>query len=232
MSSDVIDDLPSLKDRFAALAAERKATWSPEALAINQNQRTLLVHEHGLKPHIAAGDIVPPAVLTTTDGSPLTLDELVVDGRAVLIFFRFAGCPTCNIALPYYRDTLWPALQHEGIPLVAISPQPIEPLAAIVSRHALPFPVASDSGLALARALGITYVFDDASREAAIAKGGRSEDINGTSVWELPKPAVIIIDRGRVVRFAELSPDWTERTESSVILSALGLPAQQDLLNA
>ncbi|GBQ25832.1 AhpC/TSA family protein [Gluconacetobacter azotocaptans] len=212
---------PSLRARFQALEDERRRSWAPDALAINANQRAQLVREHGNQPHVGVGDVLPAATLTRTDGQPAALDALVANGPAVLVFFRFANCPACNIALPYYRDTLWPALKDAQIPLVAISPQPIAALGEIATRHHLPFPVLSDTDLALSRALGLTYIFDAPSRDAAEAKGGTSEALNGTASWELPKPSVIVIGPGRVVRFADISPDWMDRTETPAILAAL-----------
>jgi peroxiredoxin len=214
---------PSLHARFQTLDDERRRSWSPEALAINLNQRARLVREHGQQPHVGVGDVLPPAKLAALDGQPAVLDALVANGPAVLVFFRFATCPACNIALPYYRDTLWPALKAAGIPLVAISPQPIGALGEITTRQDLPFAVLSDPGLALSRALGLTYVFDTPSREAAEAKGGTSEALNGTASWELPKPSVIVIGPGRVVRYVDISPDWMDRTETPAVLAALGL---------
>lgn len=216
---------PSLRAQFQAVEEERARTWAPEALAINVNQRELLVREHGRAGRVVSeGDVLPAVTLQATDGSTVSLDDLVAHGPAVLVFFRFAGCPACNIALPHYRDTLWPDLRKAGIPLVAVSPQPGAALAEIVARHDLPFPVVTDTGLHLARALGIAYTFDEPSRQAALAKGGKSASLNGLDdTWELPKPAVIVLGPGRVVRFADVSPDWMDRTESGDILSALGL---------
>uniref|UniRef100_UPI003B5BF6B8 peroxiredoxin-like family protein n=1 Tax=Novacetimonas labruscae TaxID=3229898 RepID=UPI003B5BF6B8 len=170
MNADHFTTGASLRNRFLELENERKRSWAPEALAVNVNQRAALVAGHGLQPHVVVGDTLPPASLATVDGHTITLDELSAQGPAVLVFFRFAGCPACNIALPHYRDTLWPALRAAHIPLVAISPQPPALLKEIVSRHDLPFPVATDSNLALSRALGITYVFDAPSRSARTGK--------------------------------------------------------------
>ncbi|QHC36529.1 peroxiredoxin-like family protein [Komagataeibacter xylinus] len=229
MNADHFNTGASLRSRFLELENERKRSWTPEALAVNARQRATLVAGHGLQPHVVVGDSLPPASLTIVDGRMITLDDLTAQGPAVLVFFRFAGCPACNIALPHYRDTLWPALQAAHIPLIAISPQPPALLKEIVSRHELPFPVATDSNLGLSRALGITYVFDAPSRSAAEAKGGTSHGLNGTDAWELPKPAVIVIRPGRIVQFADISPDWMDRTETPAILSALGLPVKESL---
>ncbi|KXV79579.1 alkyl hydroperoxide reductase, partial [Gluconobacter japonicus] len=94
-----------------------------------------------------------------------------------------------------------------------------------------PFPVLNDPELALSQDLGITYLFDETAQEAAISKGSRSEALNGTPRWELPKPTVLVLNPGRVVRFIDISPDWMRRTETSTILKVLGLD-QKDVSHA
>jgi peroxiredoxin len=217
----------SLRSRFQALDDERARTWTPEAFAVNRNQRAALISNHDPASHVQVGDILPDVSLPTVGGETVSLETISGKGRSVLIFFRFSGCPACNIALPYYRDTLWPALSAAGISLVAISPQPLGPLNEIVHRHALPFPVASDTGLKLSRALGITYKFDEPSRRAAEAKGGDSGILNGLDqTWELPKPTVLLIGAGRVVHFVDVSPDWMDRSSSETILHAVRLTTE------
>ncbi|MFT8895392.1 MAG: peroxiredoxin-like family protein [Acetobacter sp.] len=214
-----------LRAKFRELEEERERTWEPAALAVNINQRTTLIRDHGKAASVVkTGDVLPPLTLSALDGSMVSLDDLVAKGPAVLVFFRFAGCPACNIALPHYRDTLWPELKASGIPLLAISPQPKALLSEIATRHDLPFPVATDTGLKLSRALGLTYTFDEPSRQSALAKGGKSEALNGLEdTWELPKPAGIVLGPGGGGRFADVAPYWMARTERAHVLAALGL---------
>ncbi len=54
-----------------------------------------------------------------------------------------------------------------------------------------------------------------------VAKGFSLGDLIGTGTWELPTPAVIILDRGRVICFIDISPDWVVRTEADVVLAQL-----------
>lgn len=213
----------SLQSRYEAVEAERRRTWSPEALAGNIAQREALVRAQPETTHVKAGDVLSPYTLLDADGATVSLDDLTSSGPAVLVFFRFAGCPACNIALPYYAETLATVLKAAGIPLVAVSSQPFPELDSIRTRNDLPFPVLNDPELTLSQDLGITYLFDEAAREAAISKGSRSEALNGTSRWELPKPTVLVLNPGRVVRFIDISPDWMRRTETSTILKVLGL---------
>jgi len=210
----------SLSARFQALERERQQSWTAEDLAINQNQRALLVREHDLSAYADVGDRFPSAKLTSLDGTHLSFPQ--ADNKpTVLVFFRFAGCPACNIALPFYRDHLFPELERLGVELIAISPQPIHLLKVISETHHLPFAVVADEGLSLSQKLGITYQYDEPSRQAAVEKGIDPRNLNGTDRWVLPKPAVYVLDRENRIIFRDVSPDWMERTEVAPILNAL-----------
>lgn len=211
----------SLKDRLADLHAERVRTWDPAALKINIDQRRTLVEEADPSTWIQVGERLEPFTLLDVEGGELRLETLIQRGPAVLVFFRFAGCPACNIALPYYEERLAAGLRDLGATLVAVSPQIPERLVEIRTRHDLSFKVASDPGNALGRRLGILYTADEASQAAQRAKGGFIGETTGTGTWELPQPAVVVIDHERVVRFVDVSPDWLVRTEAETVLEAV-----------
>lgn len=213
--------LNSLKDRLAALHAERVRTWDPAQLKINIDQRQTLVDTADPSRWVKVGERLEPFVLRDVEGGDLPLERLIERGPAVLIFFRFAGCPACNIALPYYEEALAPGLRDLGATLVAVSPQVPERLGEIKARHGLSFKVASDRNNDLGRRFGILYTADEASQAAQRAKGGFIGDTIGTGTWELPQPAVIVIDHERVVRFVDVSPDWLARTEADPVLEAV-----------
>jgi peroxiredoxin len=211
----------SLAKLLADLHAERVRTWDPAALKVNVEQRAILVAEANPDAWIKVGDVVEPFDLKDVEGGDLTLKNLTSKGPAVLVFFRFAGCPACNIALPYYERALQPTLRALGVPLVAVSPQVPERLGEIHARHGLTFKVASDPDNALGRRFGILYTADEASRAAQRARGGSIGETTGTGTWELPQPTVVVIDRNQVVRFADVSPDWLVRTEVEPVIAAV-----------
>ena len=163
---------------------------------------------------VAVGDHVDAFTLEPSTGGKLTLEELTADGPVLLIFFRFAGCPACNLALPYYERQLRPALDAAGIRLVAVSPHlPENGLDDIRARHGLGFTVASDRDNALGRRFGLTFEPEDAPPVAADDAGWIGA-LTGTGTWELPQPATILIDQNHRVRFIDVSPDWLVRTET------------------
>jgi peroxiredoxin len=194
---------------------------NPADLQVNIDQRQELVDTADYAGFVKPGDRVPDFTLDEVGGETLTRDGLLAGGPAVLVFFRFAGCPACNIALPYYQRQLWPGLAALGVPLIAVSPQVPEKLIEIKARHDLPFLVATDPGNALARHFGILYSANAASRTLAAAKGYEIGEITGTGTWELPMPTVVVIDRDGIVRFADVAPDWLKRTETEPVLDAV-----------
>ncbi|BCW89204.1 hypothetical protein sos41_23610 [Alphaproteobacteria bacterium SO-S41] len=215
------DGTKSLGDLLGALHEERVRSWAPESLKVNVEQRQTLVEQARTARFVTAGDVVTPFTVTEVGGAELSLGGLLQDGPAVLVFFRFATCPACNIALPYYDRALWPGLQRLGASLTAISPQVSERLGAIKAKHGFQFNVATDADNALGRRFGILYEADAASKAAALKNGNFIGDVTGTGTWELPQPAVLVIDRDRVVRFADVSPDWLVRTEAEPVLAAV-----------
>lgn len=210
----------SLSAQFEALHAERVRTWDPAQLAKNVDTRKALVAAFDPDKVVKVGDRVDGFDLPTSSGGTVSLDKLLSDGPAVLIFFRYAGCPACNLALPYYDRQLWPALQAEGASLVAISPHLVDKgLDDIRSRHSLHFTIASDKDNGLARHFGINFARGEVP--AGQPTPGWIGELTGTGTAEFPQPAVIIIDSDHIVRFVDVSPDWLDRTEAPEILDAL-----------
>lgn len=208
----------TLKDRYAALQAERERSWSPAQLAANALQRQRLVDRFDPAAIAQPGDQLPPLTLDDAEGGPVDLDKLTANGPALFIFFRFAGCPACNIALPYYADWLYPALKDRGIPLVALSPQQPGKLREIKARHGLPFVIATDADNRLASLLGISFVPDD---RPSPPPAGWIGEVTGTGSWELPQPAILLLGPGRVVQFLQVSPDWLDRPEAADIIERI-----------
>jgi peroxiredoxin len=208
----------SLKAQFDALHAERERTWEPAQLARNIETRQRLVDAFDPSAVVRPGDRVAPFGLEDSQGGEIALADLLSGGPAVLVFFRFAGCPACNLALPYYDRQLRPALDALGATLVAVSPHlPEKGLDAIRERHQLGFRVAADRDNRLARRFGIS--FDRGVVPAGQPTPGWIGELTGTGTAELPQPAVIVIDRDATIRFADISPDWLDRTEAPDILA-------------
>lgn len=212
---------PSVTQHLAALHAHRVETMPPVDLQANIGQRRRLEAAADRSQFVKEGDVVEPFVLEEVHGERLTLDGLTAEGPVVLVFFRFAGCPACNISLPHYQRELHAGVRELGARLVAVSPQPPELLVEIKDRHALELEVATDRGNTLGRRFGITFTPDEQWLGYAQSKGLDLGLVTGTANGELPMPTVVVIDEQHVVRFADVHPDWLVRTEADAVLDAL-----------
>ena len=170
---------------------------------------------------VAEGDTVPEADLVRTDGSATTLSAALGGRPAVLVFYRGAWCPYCNIALQTYQRDLLPALRDRGVELVAISPQTPEASEQAVQNGGLEFTVLSDPANALIRRLGIITEPSPEARGAHTELGFDVADSNADATGDIPFPTVLVVDADRVVRFADVHVDYTTRTEVPEILAAV-----------
>ncbi|CUU59678.1 Peroxiredoxin [Parafrankia irregularis] len=203
------------------LQATRDAEWAPEQLRAHADLRRSLEENADRARFVRPGDVVAPFALAEVGGGSVVLDDLLADGPVTLVFFRFEGCPACNTALRGYQLTLAPALRELGAHLVIVSPQIPEKLLAIKERHGFEFLVASDPDRVLIDSFGIGFAPDAAARDESRRSGVDLGAILGTGEWTLPYPTVVVIDRDRIVRFADVHPDWMVRTDSSAVLAAV-----------
>ena len=122
----------------------------------------------------APGSILPDAPLLDLHGAATTLyDAPPGDHSAVLVFYRGAWCPFCNIALRTYQLALLPELDRRRVALVAISPQAPDGSLTMQEKNDLTFTVLSDPGLHLARSVGIeTAPSGGGPRSPAAARSG------------------------------------------------------------
>jgi peroxiredoxin len=170
---------------------------------------------------VAPGDVLEEFTLPDANGADVSLSELVADGPLVLVFYRGGWCPFCNLALREYQAELVPQLGRYGATMAAISPQKPDESLSTVEKHALEFSVLSDAGARVTRRLGVAFQQAEDVLEAQRALGLDIRQGNGEGATELPMPTVLVVDRDRVVRFADVKPDYTSRTEVEAIIAAL-----------
>jgi peroxiredoxin len=211
----------TLRARFRALEEARGREWSPAQLAQNRAQRRALLDAFDPAAAVGVGDRLPDAPFLDLAGNALTLSQTVGRGPAVLVFFRFATCPADAIALPHYDR----ALADAGVPVLAISPQVPDRLAAIRRLHELRLRVVSDPGGALAERLGLNFVPIDVPEPPP---AGWIGEVTGTGTWKLPQTSVLIVDGDLVVRWAAIDPDWLDRVEAQDVLAALAALRRAD----
>lgn len=207
--------------RLAGFTTAFDEQVGPGIAAVFRGEQSDLVAAGSPPDAVAIGDIVPDARLVRSDGESTTLARELDRRPAALVFFRGAWCPYCNITLRAYAAELAPALAERGERLVAISPQTPEAGATLESEAALGFPVLSDAGLVLARALGLATEPSAEARAAHATLGFDVADDNVDGTGAVPFPTVLVVDADRRVAFADVHVDYTTRTEPGAVLAAL-----------
>jgi peroxiredoxin len=170
---------------------------------------------------IAIGERMPDAELVDVHGQSTTLTTAIAGRRTVLVFYRGVWCPFCNIAMNAYQAELLPAVTDRGIALIAVSPQKPDGSLTMQEKNHLTFTVVSDPTNTLAAAAGILTAPSDAARAAQLEHGLDLTAVNADGTTTLPMPATAILDPDRTVRWIDVHPDYTTRSEPADILAAL-----------
>jgi len=205
-------------EQLKAAAAERLPTDVVEVF--DRSIQNLL--DQGVPAEVVAvGDTLDSFTLRDVTGAQVTLDQLVETGPAVIVFYRGGWCPYCNLALRTYQQELHPKLAAFGARLVAVSPQSPDQSLSTVEKAELGFTVLSDPGSRVAQQIGIVFQQADEVLDAQRKLGLDLAQVNAEGSTRLPRPTVLIVEHNRVVRFVDVQPDYTARTEVADILSAL-----------
>jgi peroxiredoxin len=170
---------------------------------------------------VKVGDVLEPFTLDDATGTPVGLGQIVESGPAVIVFYRGGWCPYCNLALRTYQQELLPQLGALDARLVAISPQSPDESLSTVEKAALGFTVLSDPGSRLADRIGIAFEQAGDVLAAQRKLGLDLTKVNAEGAVRLPRPTVLVVDQDRTVRFVDVQPDYTARTEVADIVAAL-----------
>ena len=191
-----------VKDAFDREQAGLAAAGLPEGIAV-------------------AGTLVADGALLDPHGTPTTLYGVTGGGTSVLVIYRGAWCPYCKITLSTYQAQLMPHLTQRGITLVAVSPQAPDGSLSMAEKNDLTFTVVSDPGNTIAAQLGVLTAPSDDARAAQLQLGLDVAALNADATVTLPMPTTAILDSDHVLRWIDVHPDYSTRTEAQQILDAL-----------
>jgi hypothetical protein len=155
-------------------------------------------------------------------GATTTLHAATGGGPAVIVFYRGGWCPYCNLALRTYSQELYPELAERDIELIAVSPHKPDGSLSTQQKNELPFPVLSDPRNALAAELGI--LLPARTNEIRTAQENIGTDlltVNADGTENLPMPTVAALNAEHQLRWIDIHPDYTTRTEVADILTTV-----------
>jgi peroxiredoxin len=168
----------------------------------------------------SAGDRAPAFRLPDARGGHVALHDLLTDGPVVLVFYRGAWCPYCNLQLAAFQTAL-ADIRAAGATLVAVSPQTPDQSLTFAEQKALEFPVLSDAGNAVADAYGLVFTQSAAPTATSRELGIELSDYNGEDSNTLPAASTFVIAADGVIRFASVSGDYRWRVGPEEVLAVL-----------
>ena len=169
---------------------------------------------------LGVGDTAPDFRLPDARGGEVALSDLLARGPVVLVFYRGAWCPYCNLQLAAYQGAL-AEITDAGATLVAISPQTPDASLTLAEQRELAFPVLSDAGNAVAASYGVVLAQPEATAAELHKLGVDLADFNGNHSGRLPAAATFVIGRDGAVGFASVSGDYRWRVGPEEVLTAL-----------
>jgi peroxiredoxin len=166
---------------------------------------------------LQSGDKAPGFELADQKGTLVRAADLLRKCKLVMCFFRGRWCPFCVGQLEA-MNAIYPQIQRLGASIVAISPQTVHQSYLMADQHRLRFPLLSDTANQVARQFGLVYRVPEYQQEIYQRAFVNLPFANGESSWELPIPAVYIVDRESTILYAAANPDYTERPEPAEVL--------------
>lgn len=169
---------------------------------------------------LGVGDAAPVFTLPNARGESISLEDLLVAGSVVLVFYRGAWCPYCNLQLAAFQGELG-EIRAAGATLVGISPQTPDASLSFADSHALEFPVLSDSGNRVAAQYGLRFTHSTASTAILQELGVDNVAIYGDDSNTLPAATTYVIQPDGTISFAAVSGDFRWRVGPEEVLAAL-----------
>lgn len=172
-----------------------------------------------IRPLLIGSDL-PESSLSTLEGEEVSIRELTKKNPTVIVFYRGGWCPYCNKQLAGLND-IQGQMDSLGFQVIAISPDNAAHLSKTADKEELAYTLLSDSKMELARKMGIAFKMDKKTLKKYKLFGIDLKEASGESHYQLPAPAVFVLDRKGVVQFSYVNPNYKVRLSPKVLLAVL-----------
>lgn len=170
---------------------------------------------------LAVGDRAPLFKALDADSNYFVLEQSLIKGPVVLIFYRGHWCPVCNQHLGILQDSL-KYIEERGARVVAVSPEIPEFLNKMEGQTGASFNLLYDEGSKIADAYGVS--FKPSSFKVFtynVFAGAKMKEAHDNEVQILPIPATYIINSEGIIIWRQFDPDYKKRSSVKDIISAL-----------
>lgn len=169
---------------------------------------------------IPVGQGVPNVRGVDLKGQSVALAAIYEKSPVLLVFYREGWCPYCNREI-HALSMAYPEFEKRGVTPVAMSVDLPEADSLSQATYTIPFPVLSDTSAESLLSFHVVKPADAAQLEHAKAPGVNVEQNSAQSHHEIAIPALFLIDRTGVVRWAHSDPEYQVRPSTAQILAAI-----------
>lgn len=172
-------------------------------------------------PGLKVGESAPDFSALTAAGSRIILSDLYQNGPVVLIFYRGAWCPYCNLHLRQFQSKL-SEFREFGATIIAVSVDKPEYTQKMSDDQSLGFDVISNPDAGIIADYKSSFLVPKAL--AAKYKNEYGLDLelySGRQDYLIAVPATYVIDSDGVIRFAYADTDYTTRVSPDQVLNFL-----------
>ena len=167
---------------------------------------------------ILDGSKIPNANVALADGTPVSLQGLVMQKPSIVLFYRGGWCPYCNRQLAGLKS-IEKELVDLGYQVLAISPESPERLQQQKLETEFAVTLISDKNLEAIQGFGVGFTLDDATT-SRYSERGFNLTLNSNGKAVLPAPAIFIVDKAGSVNFSYVNPNYRQRPSETLILAA------------
>ena len=172
-------------------------------------------------PGLAAGSPAPDFELPNADGKPIRLYDELKKGPVILVFYRGAWCPYCNIQLHAYQKS-YSQFQQYNAQIIAITPQQPDKSLQQIKKDKFPFEILSDLDDVVIKTYNLYFKVPEKLHKLYKERFGLDiEKFNGKGRLGLPVPGTYVIDTNGIIIAAYAELDYKKRMEPVDILNAL-----------
>ena len=206
-------------DQYMEKSKKEKSPFSSSDMAVMEKAGKDLASKMPA-PGIKVGEKAPDFVLNNALGQAVNLKDKLKQGPVVLVFYRGAWCPFCNMHLHVLQQSL-PEFKKHGAQLITITPQTPDKSVEQFKEKGYPFEVLSDLDSSVMKAYKLYFELPPELVEVYKNHGIDIEAFNGEGHNILPVPGSFVIDSKGIVRAMFADTDYTKRMEPSAIIDAL-----------
>jgi peroxiredoxin len=166
------------------------------------------------------GEVAPEFTLPDATGAEVRLRDRLDHGPAVVVFYRGAWCPHCDLHLRGLEAALGD-IRARGASLIAISPQAPDASLSLTDKLSLEFDLLSDLDQSVSQRWRLQFELPAELHDTYRSMGMALDEHNADGSWRIPIPATFVLDDGGVVRARHVDPNYRERMDPADVVAAL-----------